>query len=72
MSTEIITTEKVTVEKAVHHLLEACVRISERVTYLEKEFKEIREVSMKQEQEIQASLVNMREDLSRRIDETQV
>ena len=72
MSTEILKTEKVTVEKAVHHLLETCARITERVTHLEKEFKEIREVSIKREQEIQTSLTNMREDLSRRIDETQV
>ena len=72
MSTEILKTEKFTVEKTVHRLLETCVRITERVTHLEKEFKEIREVSIKREQEIQTSLTNMREDLSRRIDETQV
>ena len=72
MSTEILKAEKVTVEKTVHRLLETCVRITERVTHLEKEFKEIREVSIKREQEIQTSLTNMREDLSRRIDETQV
>ena len=47
MSTEILKTEKVTVEKTVHRLLATCVRITERVTHLEKEFKEIREVSIK-------------------------
>ena len=72
MSIEILKTEKVIVEKAVHHLLETCARITERVPHLEKEFKEIHEVSIKREQEIQTSLTNMRKDLSRRIDETQV
>ena len=37
MSTEILKTGKVTVEKAVHDLLETCARITERVTHLEKE-----------------------------------
>ena len=68
MSTEILKTEKISMEKAVYHLLETCARITERVTYLEKEFKEIREVSIK----ARTRLTNMREDLSRRIDETQV
>ena len=62
---ETLATEKVLVEKAVHQLLETCARITDRVARLGKEVKENRKVAVKREEEIQASLTNLREDLPR-------
>ena len=71
MTTEKTTAEKVSVEKAINHVLETCSRITDRVTQLETQVKEIHKISNHRYEEISIALPKLRDDLSSQVEQIQ-
>ena len=71
MTAEKTTAEKVTVKKAIHHVLDTCSRITDRVTQLEAQMKEIHNIGNNRYKEISAALAKLRENISSQVEQIQ-